>query len=211
MSTQGSTSRTPKHTNVAVLQGSLNEAPQGSMPSAGVCIRGRARKAAVNAAAASLRASTVPTRPRKFSIASIAAAANAIIEVASPSSKENKISKIEEVTPQKPKKSSPSKVELASPIFASVMTIEANNLEDQVQEMKRLLEQLRLDNEEKNKKIEDLQKEMEDLRKKDSSVRHTSDAEDDEQSDDDKLPPKNNVFAYTEKQLHELIANTIKS
>ncbi|KAL9237137.1 hypothetical protein vseg_011723 [Gypsophila vaccaria] len=211
MSTRGSTSRTSKHTNVAVLQGSLKEAPQGTMPSVGVCTRGRARKAAVNAAAASLRTSTIPTRPRKFSIASIAAAANAIIEAASPSRKENKTSKIEEVTPQKPKKSSPSKVELASPIFASVMRIEANNLEDQIQEMKRLLEQLRLDNEEKNKKIEDLQKEMGDLRKEDSSVRHTSDAEDDEQSDDDKLPPKNNAVTYTEHQLHELISNTIKS
>ncbi|KAL9233228.1 hypothetical protein vseg_008252 [Gypsophila vaccaria] len=210
MSTQGSTSRTPRNTYAAVLQGSLNAALHESMPSAGVCTRARARKVAVNAAA-SLRASTVPTRPRKFSIASIAAAANAIIETVSPSRKENKTSKMEEVTPQKPKKSSPSKVEHASPIFASVMTIGANNLEDQVQEMKRLLEQLRLDNEEKNKKIEDLQKEMEDLRKEDSSVRHASDVEDDEQSDDDKLPPKDNAVAYTEKQLHELIANTIKS
>ncbi|KAL9232877.1 hypothetical protein vseg_007940 [Gypsophila vaccaria] len=190
MSTQGSTSRTPKNTKAVVLQGSLNAALHESVPSLGVCTRARARKTAVNAAAASLRASTVPTRPRKFSIASIVAATNAIIEDASPSRKENKTSKIEEVTPQKPKKSSPSKFEPVSPIFASVMTIGANSLKDQGEEMKRLLEQLRLENEEKNKKIEDLQKEMEYLRKEDSSVRHTSDAEDDEQSDDDKLPPR---------------------
>ncbi|KAL9232760.1 hypothetical protein vseg_007830 [Gypsophila vaccaria] len=94
MSTQGSTSRTPRNTYAVVLQGSFNAALHESMRSAGACTRARARKAAVNTAAASLRASTVSTRPRKFSIAYIAATANAIIEAASPSRKENKTSKI---------------------------------------------------------------------------------------------------------------------
>ncbi|KAK9698349.1 hypothetical protein RND81_08G097900 [Saponaria officinalis] len=81
--------------------------------------------------------------------------------------------------------------------------------------MKRLLEQVMKDNEEKNKKIEDLQKEVEEMRKETPSVHGDTDDEEDEKSDDEhekeKPPGNDGAGTYTEKQLHDLIANTIKS
>ncbi|KAK9749697.1 hypothetical protein RND81_02G144500 [Saponaria officinalis] len=112
------------------------------------------RKAVVNAAAAS-----IPTKPRKIFITSITAAANTVIESGTHSRKESRTLKADKMTPHK-LKDSPKKNESSSPIFASVMAIGANNIEDQMLEMKRLLEQVMKDNAEKNKKIENLRKEM---------------------------------------------------
>ncbi|KAK9704971.1 hypothetical protein RND81_07G024100 [Saponaria officinalis] len=216
MSTQKNSATTPAKSYAAILQSIPSAAASSSAQPAGIYTRRMTRKAAVDAAVVSLRTARVPTRPRKISAASIAAAATAIIRAASPSREEASTAKENEVATRKSREVSSRRVEAASPVVASVMTIGDRTIEDQIQDMKKLLEQVLKDNEEKNKKIEDLQKVVTELRDKDWSqhgdteTEEEEEEEDDEKKDDDK-PPNNNAGIYTPKQLQDMIADAIKS
>ncbi|KAL9240881.1 hypothetical protein vseg_015052 [Gypsophila vaccaria] len=80
-------------TYVDALQGATANATSPGAQSTGMCTRRMAKKAAVDAAAASLRTAHVPTRPCKISAALIVAAATAMIQAASLTRKEDGIAK----------------------------------------------------------------------------------------------------------------------
>ncbi|XP_074290227.1 uncharacterized protein LOC141616956 [Silene latifolia] len=100
--------------------------------SVGISTRGMAKKAAVNAAASSLRSAHVPTRPRKFSVASIAAAATALLAASSPSREEGRSVKADKKASPCKSKALPNKKETSTPSVASVMVISDDTLEDRM-------------------------------------------------------------------------------
>ncbi|KAL9239076.1 hypothetical protein vseg_013428 [Gypsophila vaccaria] len=187
------------------LQGATGNAISPGAQSTTMCTQRMAKKAAVDAAAASLRTAHVPTRPRKISAASIAAAATAMIQAASFTRKEDGTAKRSVAISRKRKGGSPQRAEASSPTVASVMTIEVKTMEEQMLDMKRLLEQVVKDNKEKNNKIEDLQKVVEELRKKEESQHGDTETEEEYEEEDER------VGSYTLKQLEDLIANANKS
>lgn len=184
----------------------MNEQPMG------ICTRGMMKKAAVNAAATSLRAAKVPKRPRVYSIESVIAAATALVNASSPTQEESEKLPTNSPSPMRPRKASPKKViNPATSASASVMTIGAKTIEEQMSEMMKLIDQLKKDNEEKNKKIEELSKEMEDLRNKDNKSQLSGSESEEEKEDEDEEPkkddeekkerPKNTAGDFNEKYL----------
>ena len=86
----------------------------------------------------------------------------------------------------------------------SVMVIEAKIIEEQMAEMMNLLNIIVKDNEENNRKIDDLEKEIQKLRKEKDKSRHNTDEE-----EGDGGNPKN--ATYTEKRLQAIIASSIRN
>ncbi|CAM8996545.1 unnamed protein product [Rhodiola kirilowii] len=123
-----------------------------------ICTRGMTQRMAVNAAAASLRASQVPRRERTYTVASIMAAATAVI--ASNSARHKGSVKADGTPSPKAKVTLPKQAEPPKPCVASVMTIGTKTMEEQMQELREMLELVLKDNQEENKKLEELQKEV---------------------------------------------------
>ncbi|XP_074263468.1 uncharacterized protein LOC141586208 [Silene latifolia] len=169
---QSISSSASKKTYADILQGTPIAATSSAAQSVGITTRRMVKKAAVNAAAASLRSAHVPTRPRKISVASIAAAATALLAASSPSHEEVRSVKVEKKASPCKSKASPKKKETSTPNVASVMVISGDTLEDRMQKMNDLLGKMMKENEEKNKKIDELQKEVVALRDRKADSEH---------------------------------------
>ncbi|KAL9236205.1 hypothetical protein vseg_010906 [Gypsophila vaccaria] len=147
-----------------------------------------------------------------ISNASIAAATIALIKVASPSNTNTK-AKNKDVLPRKLKEVSPKNIETSALDCVTVMTVGGSRVEDQMLEMKNLLEKLMKDNEKKNKQVDEA--ENKDDKVKSGDKKNFDDKKEGDSAKDledmQKQKKTNRVGTRNEKQLQDLIINAVKS
>ncbi|KAK9684393.1 hypothetical protein RND81_10G206800 [Saponaria officinalis] len=120
------------------------------------------------------------------------------------------------VSSPKSTETSPKKNQTSTQVCVSVMTVGDLSIEDQILEMKKHLEKVMQDNEEKSKQNDELQKKVTELRNKEAcNIYSETDTEDDEKKNNDAInagdKPFKNIVGVYEKQLHEIIAGAVKS